>query len=131
MSQMQFDMEHDGNVTIGNGAYRSTAWPQKEVYSALQHGSIQPDVFGEWPRNKPLQTQAQPDINYNQYNVVRPIQQVCDTVIWMAPGKPVDRGYTESNPIQGRRLYPKMSYAANAPYAGIYTGLSGYIDEND
>lgn len=63
------------------------------------------------------------------------LQNKCDTVFWMAPGRPQDMGNKRNNPAetgvwhQQRTIGTNISAAASAPYAGLYTGLSGYIEQ--
>lgn len=62
----------------------------------------------------------------------------CDTIFWMAPGRPQDTGAKfgqQTNPYetgvwkQQRIIGSNISAAASAPYTGIYTGLTGYIEQ--
>lgn len=66
------------------------------------------------------------------------LQNKCDTIFWMAPGRPQDMGGAfgqKTNPAetgvwkQQRTIGSNISAAANAPYSGIYTGLTGYIEQ--
>lgn len=62
------------------------------------------------------------------------LQNKCDTIFWMAPGRPQDMGSAKNNPyesgvwIQQRMSSDNVSAAGSAPYSGIYTGLQGYIE---
>lgn len=63
----------------------------------------------------------------------------CDAIFWMSPGRPQDQGTFSNNLVSGVWRQKRMqsstySVAASAPYAGIYTGLKGYvqrINENE
>lgn len=129
-----FNREFDGNVTVGNQAYRTPVMPSQEVQSL--HGWIEPTDF--YARNKPFKTEAAPNIYLQQYTVPRQDLgvrgDVCDVVNWYAPGKPIDQGsyqkYT-SNPLQARSIGSSLAYAGNAPYSGLYTGLVGYINQDE
>lgn len=66
------------------------------------------------------------------------LQNKCDTVFWMAPGRPQDMGSkwpSQTNPAetgvwkQARSIGSNISAAGSAPYSGLYTGLSGYIEQ--
>lgn len=66
------------------------------------------------------------------------LQNKCDTVFWMAPGRPQDMGArypSQTNPYetgvwkQARSIGSNISAAGSAPYSGLYTGLQGYIEQ--
>lgn len=66
------------------------------------------------------------------------LPNTCDTVFWMAPGRPQDMGSKngqQTNPYetgvwkQQRTIGSNISAAASAPYSGLYTGLVGYIEQ--
>jgi hypothetical protein len=130
MGTMDFQKEWYGQDTIDNPGKHREALPRHEF--TIVHGAISPNNF--YDRNKPWATQAASNIDNQQYNVVRVINEPADVGYVMAPGRPQDRGSFEksvmnSNPLQRRTVVQKLAMAANAPYTGIYTGLKGYVDE--
>lgn len=61
------------------------------------------------------------------------LQNKCDIIFWMSPGRPVDQGtvgaFINSGVANQRRsIGSNVSVATTAPYRGIYTGLAGYVD---
>ena len=52
------------------------------------------------------------------------LQNTCDTIFWMAPGRPIDQG-TKGSPqqsgvwLQARSIGTNISAAASAPFSGL------------
>lgn len=84
-----------------------------------------------------VQISAQGNV-YDCVKMQTGLQNTCDTIFWMAPGRPQDMGGKfgqKTNPAetgvwkQARTIGSNISAAASAPYSGIYTGLTGYIEQ--
>lgn len=130
MGTMDFTKEWDGQGAIGYPGKQSESVPRKEF--RITPLAVEPIHFYE--RNKRWQTQAASNIENRQYDVPRYPHEPADVGYVMAPGRPQDLGSFEktsfnSNPLQRRTVVQKLAMAANAPYTGIYTGLTGYVDE--